>query len=606
MGLQAEKYRVLKEYFGHTEFRSGQEDIIDSILSKRDAVGIMPTGAGKSMCYQIPALIFSGITVVISPLISLMKDQVNALTQSGVAAAYINSSLTMGQYRKVLQNITEYKYKIIYVAPERLLVDDFVEVCKGLEISFVAVDEAHCVSQWGQDFRPSYLKIPQFISKLTKRPVTAAFTATATKMVKEDIVNYLELQEPFSLITGFDRPNLYFSVIKPEDKLNKLLRLINERKTLCGIIYCSTRRNVEQVCDVLNENGIAATRYHAGLTEDERIRNQDDFVFDRKSVMVATNAFGMGIDKSNVSYIIHYNMPKNLESYYQEAGRAGRDGSKAECILLYSPKDVHTAKFIIENAEPNAELSLEQQEEVKQREYERLKYMTFYSTTRDCLRAYMLRYFGEQPSNFCGRCSNCIRNFVSLDITIDSQKILSCVVRMGQRFGVKMLCDVLRGEKNERISSLGFDALSTYGIMCEYSEAMLRQVINSLVLQGYLEQYGDDFPSLRLTNTSIKVLRGEISVEMKMLKESTFKMSQPASVADSGLLQFLKERRKKIAARLGVPAYVVFTDATLTEMCIKQPQNLLELSRISGVGEVKLNRFGKDFVNAISEYNAKQ
>lgn len=438
-----DKLSVLKEYFGHDSFREGQDRITDSLLGGRDVLGIMPTGAGKSICYQVPALMFDGITIVVSPLISLMKDQVSALVQSGVAAAYINSSLTHAQYLKVLQNTESGKYKIIYVAPERLCAPAFLGICRNLNISMVAVDEAHCVSQWGQDFRPSYLKIPDFIDALNSRPVVGAFTATATGAVRDDIKTLLRLVSPLVVTTGFDRPNLFFSVMQPKNKSIELMKLIKERKNESGIVYCSTRKAVEEVCELLQKNGFAATRYHAGLDENECRRNQDDFVYDRAAIMVATNAFGMGIDKSNVSFVIHYNMPKNMESYYQEAGRAGRDSRSADCILLYSAKDVRTNQFLINNSEPNPDLTEDEQEEVRRRDRERLKQMTFYCTTHKCLRKFILEYFGDKGPERCEKCSNCLSNHENTDITVDAQKIMSCVARTGQRYGKKVICDVL-------------------------------------------------------------------------------------------------------------------------------------------------------------------
>ena len=400
--MAADKYEVLKRYFGYSSFRNGQEELVDALLSGRDVLGIMPTGAGKSLCYQIPAIMMSGITLVISPLISLMKDQVNALVQQGVSAAYLNRSLTDAQYNKALENAKLGKYKIIYVAPERLESNSFLRFAMNADISLIAVDESHCVSQWGQDFRPSYLNINAFISRLDCRPVIGAFTATATEEVKNDIIQLLKLRDPFKVTTGFDRPNLFFSVLRPNKKSEELLKLIRERKNQSGIVYCSTRKKVEQVCDLLNKRGISATRYHAGLEDEERVKNQDDFVYDRKSVMVATNAFGMGIDKSDVRFVIHYNMPKNIESYYQEAGRAGRDGEDADCILMYSKADVSTCKYFIENNNDNDGLSPEQKEFFRQREEERLKQMVFYCTTSDCLRGYMLKYFGDEHKESCG------------------------------------------------------------------------------------------------------------------------------------------------------------------------------------------------------------
>ena len=400
------KHEILKRYFGYDAFRTGQEALVDALLCGRDVLGIMPTGAGKSLCYQVPALMLQGVTLVISPLISLMKDQVNALVQQGVSAAYLNRSLTDAQYNRALRNAANGQYKIIYVAPERLESAAFLNMCRSVRIAMIAVDEAHCVSQWGQDFRPGYLNIKKFISQLYLRPIVGAFTATATDEVKGDIIRLLGLNDPVAVTTGFDRPNLYFAVLRPNNKPAALLKLIKERRDKSGIVYCSTRKKVEDVCDMLNSGGISATRYHAGLEDSERIKNQDDFVYDRKRVMVATNAFGMGIDKSNVGFVIHYNMPKNLESYYQEAGRAGRDGSDADCILLYSKGDVQTCRYFIENIEYNPDLTKEQNEAFRQKEEERLKHMVFYCTTSDCLRGYMLRYFGDDYRDSCGKCSN--------------------------------------------------------------------------------------------------------------------------------------------------------------------------------------------------------
>ena len=415
-----DKKTVLKQYFGHSSFRFGQEMVVDAILNRKDALCVMPTGAGKSICYQVPALIFNGTTLVVSPLISLMKDQVNSLTQNGIRAAYLNSSLTPAQYTKVISNIKNGIYKIIYVAPERLAVPDFLDACRSLKVDLIAVDEAHCISHWGQDFRPSYLKIAEFVNALGYRPVIAAFTATATAEVKDDIEYSLKLKSPFRMTTGFDRPNLKFEVLRPKKKFEQLLEILDKHTNDSGIIYCATRKTVEELGDKLNDNGFSVTTYHAGLEDDVRKKNQEDFVYDRKNIMVATNAFGMGIDKSNVAYVIHYNMPKDIESYYQEAGRAGRDGENAECILLYSPADVRTDQFLI------------------------------------------LDYFGEKTSNYCGNCSNCLTQFTDVDITLEAQKILSCIKRTGERFGKKMICDILRGSKSDKIIRWGLDAQTTY------------------------------------------------------------------------------------------------------------------------------------------------
>lgn len=595
-----DKHRILKEYFGHDSFREGQEKIVDSLLSGRDALCVMPTGAGKSVCYQVPALMFDGVTIVVSPLISLMKDQVAALVQSGVAGAYINSSLTFRQYLKVLQNIVIGKYKIIYVAPERLANEDFLDVCKKIKISLVAVDEAHCISQWGQDFRPSYLKITEFVDSLPNRPIIGAFTATATDEVKTDIKEILQLNDPFTITTGFDRPNLFFGVERPERKLTRLLELVKERSGKSGIVYCATRKSVESVCESLNGRGFSATRYHAGLDEEERSRNQEDFVFDRKMIMVATNAFGMGIDKSNVAYVIHYNMPKNIESYYQEAGRAGRDGSDADCILLYSPSDVRTNQFLIDVSEPNPELTEDEQELIRKRDLERLKYMTFYCTTTDCLRHYILYYFGEHGKTYCGNCSSCLSNYETADITIDAQKILSCIAKTGQRFGRKTIIDILRGSKNEKLLSRGLDKQSTYGIMEEQSEKRVRNTVIFLTEKGYIEAVDSEYPVLKLTPQSYDILRGDVTLTMKVLKEQRVKEKTELPVNEP-LLEALKALRKKLAARQSVPAFVIFTDATLIDMCKKRPRTAEEFLQVSGVGAAKLQKYGKAFLDVIEE-----
>ena len=602
-----DKLSVLKEYFGHDSFREGQDRITDSLLGGRDVLGIMPTGAGKSICYQVPALMFDGITIVVSPLISLMKDQVSALVQSGVAAAYINSSLTHAQYLKVLQNTESGKYKIIYVAPERLCAPAFLGICRNLNISMVAVDEAHCVSQWGQDFRPSYLKIPDFIDALNSRPVVGAFTATATGAVRDDIKTLLRLVSPLVVTTGFDRPNLFFSVMQPKNKSIELMKLIKERKNESGIVYCSTRKAVEEVCELLQKNGFAATRYHAGLDENERRRNQDDFVYDRATIMVATNAFGMGIDKSNVSFVIHYNMPKNMESYYQEAGRAGRDGRSADCTLLYSAKDVRTNQFLINNSEPNPDLTEDEQEEVRRRDRERLKQMTFYCTTHKCLRKFILEYFGDKGPERCEKCSNCLSNHENTDITVDAQKIMSCVARTGQRYGKKAICDVLRGSKNERLISAGLSRQSTYGIMTDCPEKRLRDIIDHLCENGYMTAQGDEYPILKLAPKSCGVLTGQetlrMMLEIPQKKKAAAVKDALLPSADEKLLAALKDLRKSLAMRQSIPAYVVFTDATLVDMCRLKPKTQEEFMEVSGVGQAKSQRYGEVFLAVIAEFS---
>lgn len=599
----SDKLSVLKDYFGHDSFRDGQEQIVDALLDGRDALCIMPTGAGKSMCYQIPALLFDGVTIVVSPLISLMKDQVGSLVQSGVPAAYINSSLSYPQFLRVLSNVEHGKYKIIYVAPERLLTDGFLDTCKKIKISMVAVDEAHCVSQWGQDFRPSYLKIISFVESLANRPIVGAFTATATNDVKEDIKKILRLENPFEITTGFDRPNLFFGVIKSSSKDEKLIDLIRERGDRSGIVYCATRKNVESVCELLCDNGFSTARYHAGLDEYERRKNQEDFVFDRKNIMVATNAFGMGIDKSNVTYVIHYNMPKNIESYYQEAGRAGRDGGEADCILLYSPKDVRLNRFMIENSEGNDELTIEENEQIRERDFERLKYMTFYSTTNDCLRGFILRYFGGEKKAYCGKCSNCLSVHKLVDVTIDAQKIMSCIARTGQRYGKTVICDVLKGSKSEKILKAELNNQSTYGIMKEVTARHIFGTIDFLAEKEYISS-DNETEVLKLLPKSRDVLFGRERLVMKKVEnsEKVVKTHRPEVPVNSDLLDALKALRKSIASKKSVPAYVIFTDATLIDMCKKCPETPDEMLEVSGVGRTKLEKFGKQFLEEIAKF----
>lgn len=601
--MAADKYEVLKQYFGYSSFRNGQEELVDALISGQDVLGIMPTGAGKSLCYQIPAIMMNGITLVISPLISLMKDQVNALVQQGVNAAYLNRSLTDAQYNKALENAKLGKYKIIYVAPERLESSSFLRFAMNADISLIAVDEAHCVSQWGQDFRPSYLNIFEFISKLNRRPVIGAFTATATEEVKSDIVRLLQLNNPTVITTGFNRPNLFFTVLRPNKKSAELLKLIKERKNQSGIVYCSTRKKVEQVCDLLNKSGIYATRYHAGLEDTERVKNQDDFVYDRKTVMVATNAFGMGIDKSDVRFVIHYNMPKNIESYYQEAGRAGRDGEDADCILLYSKADINTCKYFIENTNDNDGLSPEQKEFFRQREEDRLKQMVFYCTTSNCLRGYMLKYFGDEHKESCGKCSNCLTEFEVVDVTVEAQKILSCIIRTGQNYGVKMITDVLRGIPSNKIIRARLNRQSTFGIMKDVKVTEIKYIIEKLEEQGYIISVGAGKPILRVTEMSYPVLRGNAGVKIRKARQLKLK-AQKADIhaVDPELFETLKDIRMSFAKRKGVPAFVIFSDATLAEMCRVMPTTEGEFLSVSGVGANKLEKYGDAFLRVIRKY----
>lgn len=606
-----DKTEVLKRYFGHSAFRPGQAEMIEHILSGQDCLGVMPTGAGKSMCYQIPALMLGGTSIVISPLISLMKDQVEGLRQSGVNAAFINSSLSQQEYFEVIDGASAGLYSILYVAPERLLTDSFLNLCGGLNIPLVAVDEAHCVSHWGQDFRPSYLKIAEFVQQLPARPVLAAFTATATDVVKQDIVRILGLRQPFSVTTGFDRANLYFEVrpTQQRDKDVVLLGIIRELSGRSAIVYCSTRKNVESVCDFLRLNGVNARAYHAGLDDDERREAQEDFIYDRCGVMVATNAFGMGIDKSDVSLVVHYNMPKDLESYYQEAGRAGRDGSPARCILLYSKGDVRTAEFMIDHGHEDSGLEPSEQEEIRRRDRERLKQMTFYSTTSRCLRHFILSYFGENSPSVCGHCGNCDAEMDTLDITVDAQKILSCIFRLRQRGrsgGKLLISEILCGSESEKVMKNGYDSLSTYGIMKEYTKSYVRELIDHLEEQGYILTE-PEYHTLTLTPAADELVKSRRTLLMKRSKRAAA-VQAPAvfqgadAQEDEGLMQRLRELRKKEAQILGVPAYVVFTDASLREMSVKKPRTMQEFLNISGVGSRKAERYGRQFMAVIEKY----
>ncbi|MHB8277655.1 MAG: DNA helicase RecQ [Candidatus Humimicrobiaceae bacterium] len=599
------KEQILKQYFGYSAFWEGQEELVDNILSGKDVMGIMPTGAGKSICFQVPALMFNGITLVVSPLISLMKDQVQALVTNGVRVAFINSSLSYNQIIDVIEDAKNGKYKIIYIAPERLDTAEFLKFSQNANISMVTVDEAHCVSQWGQNFRPSYLKINKFIEKLTKRPVIAAFTATATSEVKEDIIKILKLNNPFVMATGFNRENLYFEVQKPTDKYEAVIKYLKNHPNKSGIIYCLTRKTVEDVCENLINDKYSTTRYHAGLTENERTKNQDEFLYDRKIIMVATNAFGMGIDKSNVSFVIHYNMPKNIESYYQEAGRAGRDGTPADCILLYGGKDVITNQFLIDNPNDNNGLDAEILELVKEKDRERLKQMTYYCHSLDCFREYILKYFGDRTANFCGNCSNCNTNFEEIDITEDTQKILSCIFRMNQRFGIKMVIDTLRGSKAEKILKSGLDKIQTYGIMAAVKEKRIRVIINYLILNEYLMLTNSEFTVVKLTTKSKELLQNGEKLMMKIAKEEqiAIKPVKQGVAVDNDLFNKLRELRFKLAAEQKVPAYIIFSDATLVDMCGKMPANDAEFLTVSGVGKMKLEAYGKNFLEVINNFD---
>lgn len=580
--------QILQKFYGYEDFRPGQKKVVESLLNKNDTVAIMPTGAGKSICFQIPALLFEGVTLVISPLISLMKDQVDSLRQLGIAAVYINSSVSKAQLYKDLQDISAGFYKIIYIAPERLTSEYLPDSFKNLNISMVAVDEAHCLSQWGHDFRPSYRNILNFTNSLRIKPIISAFTATATPEVKTDIINLLGLKQPNVLVTGFDRPNLYFSVLRGEVKDKFVIDYVKKHQDEAGIIYVGTRKDVDALQVLLEIKGIKAGRYHAGMTDEERNQMQEDFLYDNLSVMVATNAFGMGIDKPNVRYVIHYNMPKNMEAYYQEAGRAGRDGLSGNCILLYSPQDTQLQKFLI---------SKSTESEIRQQlEYKRLQSMVDYCHTPQCLRAFILHYFGEfDVEEHCDNCSNCKLEGELIDITIDAQKVLSCVYRMHERFGVKMIAEVLKGSKSAKVKQFNFERLSTYGLMKERKLKDISDLILRLSAMQYLDITESQYPVVTLNELSWQVLRGQKKVWQKMVIVKKAK-------AKGELFEALRSLRKELATKEKLPPYMIFSDATLTQMATDKPTDLELMKNIRGVGEFKLQKYGEEFLTVIKSY----
>ncbi|MEH7503341.1 DNA helicase RecQ [Neobacillus drentensis] len=578
---------LLESHFGYSSFRSGQEQAIRSVLSGENTITVMPTGGGKSICYQIPALVLPGTTLVISPLISLMKDQVDALIQVGIPATFINSSLSYGEANKRMQEAIQGKYKLLYLAPERLESRDFLEDLYSMDIPLVAVDEAHCISQWGHDFRPSYRHIQQLITSLPQRPMVLALTATATPKVREDICDLLDIDEENTIITGFERENLSFTVIKGQDRDKYIKDYLKKNEKEAGIIYAATRKNVDQIYEKLKKANIKAARYHAGMGDVERNREQERFLQDKATVMVATSAFGMGIDKSNIRYVLHYQQPKNMESYYQEAGRAGRDGLKSECILLHSSQDVQIQRFLIDQSSDRSRMT---------QELDKLQLMVDYCHTENCLQEFILKYFGETETEPCGRCGNCLDTRTSIDVTKEAQMVMSCVIRMGQRFGKTITAQVLTGSKNKKVTEMGFDRLPTYGIMKDRSSKDVSDFIEFLISQELIAIEQGQFPTLFVSPKGKDILLGNEQVH----RRETVQVKQVAK--DDPLFELLREVRKQIAETEKVPPFVIFSDASLKDMCAKLPKTTEEFLLVSGVGELKLKKYGLEFIQAIRTF----
>lgn len=599
---------ALKVLFGYDAFRPGQESVIDSILSGKDVCAIMPTGAGKSVCYQIPAMLLPGITLVISPLISLMQDQVKALNEAGIAAAFINSSLSERAFHETVRKTRNGDYKILYVAPERLVTEGFIELAKTIEISMVTVDEAHCISQWGQDFRPSYMNISQFVDMLEKRPIVSAFTATATENVREDIICTLGLQDPFVLVNGFDRENLFFQVEKPKSKEQYILDYVASHESESGIIYCATRKNVDNLYNLLESKGFSVAKYHAGMGAEERKRMQDDFVFDFTSIVVATNAFGMGIDKSNVRYVIHYNMPQSMENYYQEAGRAGRDGLEAKCILLFSAQDIVINRLLLEHKEMT-DLSPEELATVRERDIQRLQSMERYCYTTECLRNYILKYFGEKPEKPCGDCGNCLHTFETLDMTDAAKQIINCVYESRQRFGKTIIIDTVAGAKTARLAEIGAVNYKSYGVLASTNKKLIRRLVEQMVAEGYL-RVGDyqvvklgNFQALKDPETTVMVKITDDDKLPQRAEKPKKKTNGKDALTAAGFKLFDKFRglRLQIAREENMPPYIIFSDKTLIDMAVKMPRSKSEMLEVSGVGENKYGKYGERFLRVIEE-----
>ena len=608
-GIYKTPKEALKAVFGYDSFRQGQESVINAVLDGRDILAVMPTGAGKSLCYQVPAMLLSGITLVISPLISLMQDQVKALNEAGVDAAFINSSLSEKEMHDTFKNASKGQYKIIYVAPERLMSEGFVRLAKGVEISMITVDEAHCISQWGQDFRPSYMDIAEFVNVLDKRPIISAFTATATQNVREDIICSLGLTNPYFLVTGFDRENLFFQVDKPKSKDRFILDYLDRHKGESGIIYCATRKNVDSLYTLLKKQNISVAKYHAGMSIEERKQMQDDFVFDYTSIVIATNAFGMGIDKSNVRFVIHYNMPSSMENYYQEAGRAGRDGLNSECILLFSPQDIIINRFLLEHKD-FSEIDPTDAMTIRERDIKRLQIMEGYCYTTECLRNYILKYFGEDPKRPCDDCGNCLRQFETIDMTDEAKKIINCIYESRGRYGKNIIMDTVLGAKTARLEEIGASKYKSYGVLESSNKTLLRRLIEELLLEGYI-QTGEyqilklgDISKLKLKDTKVlvKITDEDKVINRKLKPKKNIKGMDSLTSSGFKLFDKLKELRLEIAREEKMPPYIVFNDKTLIDMCAKMPTTKSDMLNVSGVGENKYGKYGERFIAVIKEY----